>query len=187
MTSRGRPAPPWTCTPSRTEKEPSAPSEDKAAIQPGPGDTPAVREQLGQFMNSAESRGKSALSSRPQASIVRFLVFLQMFRCVQSTENSQMETISRGQPARGSKPVAGSLWDLCLLPPQLSRSLPQRQPWWEWGQGYLNNRGLGLSRQARCEGTAGSHLVGSHVTFRPSKLWVGESPKCLSLTKAADV
>ena len=35
-----------------------APSEDKAVIQPGSCDIPALRVQLGQFMNSAGSQGE---------------------------------------------------------------------------------------------------------------------------------
>lgn len=37
-------------------------------------------------------------------------------------------------------------------------------------QDYLDNAGLGLSHQTRCEATAGPCLVG-----RLSKMWVGES------------
>ena len=71
-------------------------------IQPGSCDIPAVRVQLGQFMNSASPRVKSSLSSSPQTSIVHFLVFLQMLRCAQSTEKPQTKAISQGQLEAGN-------------------------------------------------------------------------------------
>lgn len=105
-----------------------------------------------------------------------------MFRCAQSIEKSHVEAISQGQPEAG-QPVARTLWDPWCPPVVL---LPKMSVCWGWegakwslpAQGCLDNNGLGLSPQTRCEAAAQTHWVGSHtqlptfVTMGPSKMWV---------------
>lgn len=132
--------------------------EDKAVIQPGPSDIPTVRVQLEQLMNSARvPGGKSALFSSPQAPIVHFLVFLQMFRCAQSTEKPETKTIGQGKPEAG-KPRAGTLGPhtpSLALPTSPCHVLDSGSSGWSLpGQGCLESIRLGLFRKLSMESSS---------------------------------